>query len=223
MSSRIPLLKLSQRCRQSLCSMLGLQPPLSALLRRSPPPPPLLFPSTSDRLCCSPFRSLASTADGVKDAGRSERIGNDGNPPNSSPPPPSDSGLDYPTGEFEMEEFGWWRRLVVKLRLFFALPWVRVEKGSVLKMQLRGKVRFLCSCHSPVTPKYFTILETKIGLDEAIRVESNNISTEYYIPTAGQVAMKDHRGMGVTQTGVMEDQWTKPIMTYRDSICVPIF
>ncbi|XP_009415541.2 serine protease SPPA, chloroplastic isoform X1 [Musa acuminata AAA Group] len=140
MSSRIPLLKLSQRCRQSLCSMLGLQPPLSALLRRSPPPPPLLFPSTSDRLCCSPFRSLASTADGVKDAGRSERIGNDGNPPNSPPPPPSDLGLGYPTGEFEMEEFGWWRRLVVKLRLFFALPWVRVEKGSVLKMQLRGKI-----------------------------------------------------------------------------------
>ncbi|RZR77178.1 hypothetical protein BHM03_00002188 [Ensete ventricosum] len=191
MSSGIPLLKLSQRCRQSLGSLLGLQPPLAALLRRSPPPPPPppLFPSTSGRLCYSPIRSLASTADGVNDAGRSERIGTDGNPPNSPPPPPSASGLDYPTGEFEMEGFGWWRRLVVKLRLFFALPWVRVEKGSVLKMQLRGKVRFLCSCHIPVIPKRFTILETKIdnGLDEAIRVESNKISTECYIPTAGQV------------------------------------
>lgn len=47
---------------------------------------------------------------------------------------------DYPTGEFEMEEFGWWRCFVVKVRMLFALPWERVRKRSVLSMQLRGQV-----------------------------------------------------------------------------------
>ncbi|PKU85499.1 protease IV [Dendrobium catenatum] len=49
---------------------------------------------------------------------------------------------EYPTGEFEMVEFGWWMKAMVKLRMVFALPWERVKKGSVLSIKLRGRVGF---------------------------------------------------------------------------------
>lgn len=50
------------------------------------------------------------------------------------------SSEEFPSGEFEMEEFGWWRQFVVKLRMLIAPPWQRVRKGSVLSMKLRGEV-----------------------------------------------------------------------------------
>ncbi|KAK4735459.1 hypothetical protein R3W88_009720 [Solanum pinnatisectum] len=46
----------------------------------------------------------------------------------------------YPTGEFEFEEYGAWKSLVVKFRMLFAFPWERVRKGSVLTMKLRGQI-----------------------------------------------------------------------------------
>lgn len=50
-------------------------------------------------------------------------------------------GGEFPVEEeFEMEEFDWWRRFVVKTRMLFALPWERVKKRSVLSMKLRGQV-----------------------------------------------------------------------------------
>lgn len=49
-------------------------------------------------------------------------------------------GGEYPTGEFEMEEKGWWMKFVVKLRMLIAFPWERVKKGSVLSMKLRGRI-----------------------------------------------------------------------------------
>ncbi|CAN0871347.1 Serine protease SPPA, chloroplastic [Linum grandiflorum] len=48
--------------------------------------------------------------------------------------------VDYPEGEFEFKEVGLWTSFLVKLRMLFALPWERVEKGSVLTMKLRGEV-----------------------------------------------------------------------------------
>ncbi|XP_074579705.1 serine protease SPPA, chloroplastic-like isoform X2 [Curcuma longa] len=134
MAARFLVLKLSQcrRTLQALPAVLFFRSSLAALLHCSPPLPPLPAP---DRLCDCPVRSLvfsASISDGerIEISGRSD----------GTPPPPSDVGRDYPTGEFEMKELGWWKRLGVQLRLFFALPWERIEKGSVLKMQLRGKI-----------------------------------------------------------------------------------
>ncbi|OIT38868.1 PREDICTED: serine protease SPPA, chloroplastic [Nicotiana attenuata] len=46
----------------------------------------------------------------------------------------------YPSGEFEFEEYGAWKSLVVKFRMLFAFPWERVRKGSVLTMKLRGQI-----------------------------------------------------------------------------------
>ncbi|PHU23922.1 hypothetical protein BC332_09029 [Capsicum chinense] len=43
-------------------------------------------------------------------------------------------------GEFEYKEYGLWKSLVVRLRILFAFPWERVEKGSVLTMKLRGEI-----------------------------------------------------------------------------------
>jgi protease IV len=47
---------------------------------------------------------------------------------------------EFPSGEFEMEEIGWWRQFEVKLRMLIAPPWQRVRKGSILSMKLRGEV-----------------------------------------------------------------------------------
>lgn len=46
----------------------------------------------------------------------------------------------YPSGEFEFEEYGAWKSLVAKFRMLFAFPWERVRKGSVLTMKLRGQI-----------------------------------------------------------------------------------
>lgn len=80
-------------------------------------------------------------------------MGDGGTPPSNSAPgvgydgavrekvgADGEVGQEYPTGEFEMEEFDWWRLFVVKVRMLFALPWERVKKGSVLSMRLRGQV-----------------------------------------------------------------------------------
>ncbi|KAL3716870.1 hypothetical protein ACJRO7_008447 [Eucalyptus globulus] len=47
---------------------------------------------------------------------------------------------DYPSGEFEFEEFGVWKQFGVKLKMLVAFPWQRVKKGSVLTMKLRGQI-----------------------------------------------------------------------------------
>ncbi|KAM3380878.1 serine protease SPPA, chloroplastic isoform X1 [Capsicum galapagoense] len=46
----------------------------------------------------------------------------------------------YPSGEFEFEEYGAWKSLIVKFKMLFAFPWERVRKGSVLTMKLRGQI-----------------------------------------------------------------------------------
>ncbi|KAJ4763900.1 hypothetical protein LUZ62_074275 [Rhynchospora pubera] len=52
----------------------------------------------------------------------------------------SKASEEFPSGEFEMEEFGWLRQFVVKLRMLIAPPWQRVRKDSVLSMKLRGQI-----------------------------------------------------------------------------------
>ncbi|XP_031257305.1 serine protease SPPA, chloroplastic [Pistacia vera] len=47
---------------------------------------------------------------------------------------------NYPSGEFEFEEFGAWKSFNVKLRMLIAFPWERIRKGSVLTMKLRGQI-----------------------------------------------------------------------------------
>ena len=66
---------------------------------------------------------------------------------------------EYPSGEFQFEEFNWWRKFTVKLKMLTALPWERVRKGTVLTMNIRGQVAFLFFLH-------FYNLKTKISLKE---------------------------------------------------------
>ena len=47
---------------------------------------------------------------------------------------------EFPKDEFQMVEFDWWRRFLVRIRMLFALPWERVRKGSVLSIKLKGTV-----------------------------------------------------------------------------------
>ncbi|XP_073010408.1 serine protease SPPA, chloroplastic [Typha latifolia] len=115
---------------------------LSTLLLLSSPSPKhqsffssrLLFSnSSSPTPLRSPFpiRALDSKA-----AEEGEKEATDGAPP----PIPEDKDASFPTGEFEMEEFNWWRRFVVKARMLIAPPWERVKKGSVLSIKLRGQI-----------------------------------------------------------------------------------
>ncbi|RZS08432.1 hypothetical protein BHM03_00039413, partial [Ensete ventricosum] len=141
------------------------KPPLSSLLHLSPslasPPTSLLLSFSSSLLPSNPrrggfhLRALESSAakTNEEEDAESKNVGDAGTPSsNSAPGVGSDGavrekvgadggvGQEYPTGEFEMEEFDWWRIFVVKVRMLFALPWERVRKGSVLSMRLRGQV-----------------------------------------------------------------------------------
>lgn len=73
-------------------------------------------------------------------------VGKDGNEagPGEKMVNSSESGRgrdeDYPSGEFQFEEFSWWRKFTVKLKMLVAFPWERVRKGAVLNMKLRGQI-----------------------------------------------------------------------------------
>ncbi|GAU35230.1 hypothetical protein TSUD_205060 [Trifolium subterraneum] len=47
---------------------------------------------------------------------------------------------DYPTGDFTFEPLTGFNKFLVKLKTQIALPWERVEYGSVLKINLRGHI-----------------------------------------------------------------------------------
>ncbi|KAL8216069.1 hypothetical protein R6Q57_022906 [Mikania cordata] len=47
---------------------------------------------------------------------------------------------EYPSGEFEYTKPGAWKSFVVNLRLLIAYPWQRIRNGSVLNIELRGKI-----------------------------------------------------------------------------------
>ncbi|KAG0466381.1 hypothetical protein HPP92_017961 [Vanilla planifolia] len=95
-----------------------------------------------------PVRAVGSspTKVGEEDEVSREKGMEDGALPSASTLPPTNSSAskdrsgEYPLGEFEIEEFGWWMKVMVKLRMLFALPWERVKKGSVLTMKLGGRI-----------------------------------------------------------------------------------
>ena len=49
---------------------------------------------------------------------------------------------DYPSGEFQLQEFSWWRKLTIKLKMLTALPRERIPNATVLTMKIRGEVSF---------------------------------------------------------------------------------
>ncbi|KAK4409562.1 Serine protease SPPA, chloroplastic [Sesamum angolense] len=53
---------------------------------------------------------------------------------------PGYTDTKYPSGEFVFKQRSAREEFLLKTRLFFALPWERFEKGSVLKMILRGEI-----------------------------------------------------------------------------------
>jgi protease-4 len=67
-------------------------------------------------------------------------VGKDGKKVNRSESSGRGRDEDYPSGEFQFEEFSWWRNFTVKLKMLVAFPWERVRKGAVLNMKLRGQV-----------------------------------------------------------------------------------
>ncbi|XP_070027611.1 serine protease SPPA, chloroplastic isoform X2 [Nicotiana sylvestris] len=77
----------------------------------------------------------SSSKDGTK-----EELGSEINGDDDSAKSNSTKEDQYPSGEFELEEYGAWKSLLVKFRMLFAFPWERVRKGSVLTMKLRGQI-----------------------------------------------------------------------------------
>ncbi|CAA7396005.1 unnamed protein product [Spirodela intermedia] len=92
-------------------------------------PPPIASSSSGD---VDGTASSAAAAVGVD----AERVAVDVDKSNGGPA----GKQEFPSGEFKMMEFDWWRRFLVRLRMLFALPWERVRKGSVLSMKLKGTI-----------------------------------------------------------------------------------
>lgn len=46
----------------------------------------------------------------------------------------------YPTGDFDFKPVTGFNKFLVKLKMLIALPWERVQHGSILKIILRGQV-----------------------------------------------------------------------------------
>jgi protease-4 len=46
----------------------------------------------------------------------------------------------YPTGDFNFEPVTGFNKFTVKLKTLIALPWERIQHGSILKIILRGQV-----------------------------------------------------------------------------------
>ncbi|GMP33183.1 hypothetical protein CsSME_00006617 [Camellia sinensis var. sinensis] len=125
-------------------SLSPLRSKFSLFTPLSNPPQPLFQSLSNSR----PRRNLSIRAfDSSSEAKKDQVSAEKEKDPNSSETP-GDGGNGsvrssddvYPSGEFEFEEFGAWRKFVVKLRMLFAFPWERIRKGSVLNMKLRGQV-----------------------------------------------------------------------------------
>ncbi|XP_059644831.1 serine protease SPPA, chloroplastic isoform X1 [Cornus florida] len=84
------------------------------------------------------IRAFDSSSEQVKEANSGEAESKSG--PDDGNGSVIGSVDDYPSGEFEFEEFGAWKSFVVKLRMLIAFPWERIRKGSVLNMKLRGQI-----------------------------------------------------------------------------------
>ncbi|KAL0431078.1 UNVERIFIED_CONTAM: Serine protease SPPA, chloroplastic [Sesamum radiatum] len=79
------------------------------------------------------FRAFSADVNGETKADTSRSIGFEG----------EGTGYNdskYPSGEFVFKQRSVREEFLLKTRLFFALPWERFEKGSVLKMILRGEI-----------------------------------------------------------------------------------
>ncbi|THF98565.1 hypothetical protein TEA_020108 [Camellia sinensis var. sinensis] len=125
-------------------SLSPLRSKFSLFTPLSNPPQPLFQSLSNSR----PRRNLSIRAfDSSSEAKKDQVSAEKEKDPNSSETP-GDGGNGsvrssddvYPSGEFEFEEFGAWRKFVVKLRMLFAFPWERIRKGSVLNMKLRGQI-----------------------------------------------------------------------------------
>ncbi|KAG9160043.1 hypothetical protein Leryth_005787 [Lithospermum erythrorhizon] len=115
---------------------LHLPPPF---LHHSPPPPlhsrhfPLYKSHTRRNFCSKALDTKNDDVSSSPSENEAKSVNNDEN----------DSKVEddkYPLGEFEFEEYGMWKSLVVKFRMLFAYPWERVKKGSVLSIKLRGQI-----------------------------------------------------------------------------------
>ncbi|RRT73713.1 hypothetical protein B296_00026644, partial [Ensete ventricosum] len=193
------------------------KPPLSSLLHLSPslasPPTSLLLSFSSSLLPSNPrrggfhLRALESSAakTNEEEDAESKNVGDAGTPSsNSAPGVGSDGavrekvgadggvGQEYPTGEFEMEEFDWWRIFVVKVRMLFALPWERVRKGSVLSMRLRGQVSLCVLEKVGIQPEIQRIGRYKSAGDQLSR---KSMSKEVRSMLKARLAQKDKKDL----------------------------
>ena len=132
----------SVRLRSTISSLLSKPPPLRLYIprRRTTPPPPL-----RSRYYLQLHRSFSGKAFDTRndDVVLSEEKAKDevGDDDDGELSGSEHNGDKYPSGEFEFREFGAWESFLVKCRMFFAFPWERVRKGSVLTMKLRGQVQ----------------------------------------------------------------------------------
>ena len=109
-----------------------------------------LSPSPSFPLQTFSFRSSFSSKtknskqqEQEQEQEEADKVGNEAKKKiNNSSSESSVRDSDYPSGEFQLQEFSWWRKLTVKLKMLTALPRERIPNATVLTMKIRGEVSF---------------------------------------------------------------------------------
>ena len=125
-----------------------------------------LSPSPSFPLRTFSFRSSFSSKtknskqqEQEQEQEEADKVGNEAKKKiNNSSSESSVRDSDYPSGEFQLQEFSWWRKLTIKLKMLTALPRERIPNATVLTMKIRGEVSFSFSIS--------IILKEKKKLDE---------------------------------------------------------
>lgn len=134
--------------RTTISSLISKSPPRIVYLRRLQtlsPPSLTSSPHYSEFYRNFSCKSFDTRNDDVvtSEENAKDEIGDDSNGKLSGCEHKGKGDDEYPTGEFEFRPYGPWDSFLVKCKMLFAIPWERVQKGSVLTMKLRGQVQNL--------------------------------------------------------------------------------
>uniref|UniRef100_A0A7N2RC07 Uncharacterized protein n=1 Tax=Quercus lobata TaxID=97700 RepID=A0A7N2RC07_QUELO len=140
--SRLLLLLHSRTLTSHLCNST-LTPTLTQTQSLSPSPSfPLQLQTFSFR---SSFSSKTKNSkQQEQEQEEADKVGNEAKNKNkkinNSSSESSVRDSDYPSGEFQLQEFSWWRKLTVKLMMLTALPRERIPNATFLTMKIRGEI-----------------------------------------------------------------------------------
>lgn len=97
----------------------------------------------------SPGPTAEEASDPAKASPATPPAEGSGNGAASSESAGAEQPKELPLGDPEFTPLQGWGKLGAQFKMFFAPPWARVKKGSVLTLKLSGRVRHTCR-HTPL-------------------------------------------------------------------------